>query len=226
MVWLSGPLFAPLRPDVPHRIWHKTLLEAGLLPDLDLRGLPEDHPKRALARLQLALEGLREAEEEAALARRPDPFRVGSPQPWVYAVPAAVFFLLAALSNFWAALFVTLLLSAAAAIAGLIRLWTVEDRARKERLFLAEAALSRARADLGEAAAAARARSFLLVLPDRFVVSAPAREALVAARQALPQGSAERAAVHAKVTTFDDRLAELQAEPPADWCPLPEPEAS
>ena len=218
VIMLTERSLAAVDAKAPARVWHERLLRLGLLrvPDAPLLN-DREGPGPLVAALQLALADLEEAEEELRLARTPDPFRTGTPRPAVYIGPLVIFGLLAPFGGFWTALFVTLMVSATVAVAGLVRLWTIEDRARKARLATAEADLVAKRAAMHAARLALFAESFVLRLGRRLVFRVPAREALAQARDRCPAGSPERASHAAKLDALDERIAAHQASPPELW---------
>ncbi len=218
VVMLTERSLATVDAKAPARLWHERLLGLGLLrvPDAALLHDP-DGPGPLLAALQLALADLEEAEEELRLARTPDPFRTGTPPPPVFIAPLVFFGLLALFSGFWTALVVTLMVSAAVAIAGLIRLWTIEDRARKERLAAAEVDIVDKRTALHTARQSLFAESFVLRLGRRLVFRVPAREHIVMERDRCVPGTPERMAQAARLAALDERIAAHHTSPPETW---------
>jgi len=218
VVMLTERSLAMVDAKAPARLWHERLLSLGLLrvPDAPLLSDP-DGPGRHLAKLQLALADLEEAEEELRLARTPDPFRTGTPRPVVFIVPLVFFGLLAPFSGFWTALVLTLMVSTAAAIAGLVRLWTIEDRARKARLAAAELDIVERRAAMHSARGALYAESFVLRLGRRLLFRVPVREQTVKDRDRCEPGSPERMAHAARLAVLDECIAAHRASPPEIW---------
>jgi hypothetical protein len=218
VVMLTERSLATVDAKAPARLWHERLLSLGLLrvPDAPLLRDP-DGPGLLLAALQLALADLEEAEDELRQARTSDPFRTGTPRPAVFIVPLVFFGLLAPFSGVWTALVATLMVSAAVAIAGLVRLWTIEDRARKARLSAAEVDIIDKRTALHTARQSLYAESFVLRLGRRLVFRVPAREHIVMERDRCLPGTAERMAHAARLSALDERIAAHRASPPETW---------